>query len=111
MRTAAPRQPAAWLDSIPLDATEIDIIDGSVSEIPARIVRYAEITTIQLAYNKLVRLPAELCRLAKLTSLDLRYNRLATLPEELGQLASLSWSWKEMRASPRFRARCATSRA
>jgi hypothetical protein len=85
-----PRDPGAWLDQFPLDATEIDITESSIVEIPPRIERYCEVRLVQLAYNHIKRLPDELCRLVKLESLDVRGNRLAELPDSLGKLLHLT---------------------
>jgi hypothetical protein len=78
------RDPGAWLDEHPRDATEISASSERIGELPARIGAYQQLSRLQLAYNKLARLPAELGRLAQLQYLDLQGNQLVELPDLAG---------------------------
>jgi hypothetical protein len=88
VRPAKPRDPASWLDAIERDATEIDLVDEGITEIPPRIARYDNVTAIQLSYNDIARLPDELFALP-LVSLDVRGNQLAELPAAIGRCTTL----------------------
>ncbi len=70
-------------------ATELDLSDLALTDLPAALWGLTCWTTLALRRNRLEALPPDLGALTALTTLDLSGNELRTLPPELGRLTAL----------------------
>ena len=70
-------------------ATELDLRDMKLTELPESIGQLSQLTKLDLSNNQLTTLPPSLGQLTQLTHLTLSKNQLTTLPESLGKLSQL----------------------
>ncbi len=61
-----------------------------MTEIPEAIAQLTNLTTLNLAQNRLTEIPEAIAQLTNLTTLNLNYNKLNTLPEAIAQLTNLT---------------------
>ena len=71
-------------------ATELDLSNQKLKELPGEIGRLTNLTSLALRWNKLTQLPPEINRLTNLTSLGLRLNQLTQFPPEINRLTNLT---------------------
>jgi GTPase SAR1 family protein len=70
-------------------ATELDLSDMKLTELPESFGQLTQLQSLNLSYNQLTALPEALGQLSQLQSLNIRDNELTALPEALSQLAHL----------------------
>ncbi|GAB5493666.1 MAG: hypothetical protein Phog2KO_38810 [Phototrophicaceae bacterium] len=71
-------------------ATELDLSELGLTELPPEIGNLANLETLRLYRNELSSLPPEIGNLVNLRFLSLSFNNLTSLPSEVGNLANLS---------------------
>ncbi|MBN8656841.1 MAG: leucine-rich repeat domain-containing protein, partial [Anaerolineae bacterium] len=71
-------------------ATELDLRNMQLTELPESIGQLTQLTSLYLSSNKLTTLPESLGQLTQLTYLDISDNKLTSLPLSLGQLTQLT---------------------
>jgi len=71
-------------------ATELNLIDQRLTELPSELFQLRNLTTLYLGNNKLTFLSPKISQLANLTKFSLGDNRLSSLPTELFQLTNLT---------------------
>ncbi|MBK6647214.1 MAG: leucine-rich repeat domain-containing protein [Anaerolineales bacterium] len=70
-------------------ATELNLLDMKLTELPGSIGQLTQLTELDLSNNQLTTLPDSLGQLTQLTTLDLSNNQL-TLPDWLGKFTQYS---------------------
>jgi internalin A len=71
-------------------ATELDLSNSGLKEIPEELSRLQNLTSLYLSRNQLTEIPEHLSRLQNLTTLYLLGNQLTEIPEHLSQLQNLT---------------------
>uniref|UniRef100_A0AC35U8T4 Leucine-rich repeat-containing protein 59 n=1 Tax=Rhabditophanes sp. KR3021 TaxID=114890 RepID=A0AC35U8T4_9BILA len=74
-----------------VNGDEMDLSSQGLTDPPkfADLIKFTEVTSIDLASNSIVALPNEFCVLPRLEKLDLSGNQLVCLPDNIGALANL----------------------
>ncbi len=86
-----------------LGATELDLFDMGLTELPESIGQLTQLQLLHLSGNQLTAIPEIISRLTNLQSLDISDNNLTALPESIGQitgLQSLDISGNQLTALP-----------
>jgi internalin A len=79
------------LENRPSSLQFLDFSDRDIDTLPFNIIKFPNLTVINLSNNRLISIPLEITQLTGLISLDLSNNRISTLPVEISNLRKLEY--------------------